>query len=92
MLAYPITAILVGQDWLELLRATFATLPMLNADTIYIFVGILGTTISPYCFFWDTSEVVEEEISHHRLSSAGKDPKISKNFIKSIRKRPGGQS
>jgi NRAMP (natural resistance-associated macrophage protein)-like metal ion transporter len=85
LLAYPITAILVGQNWPDLLQHTFASLPTLNADTIYIFVGILGTTISPYLFFWDTSEVVEEEIAKHRLSESGKIPKISKRFLRSVR-------
>lgn len=85
LLAYPVTAFLVGQDWPELFRNTFAVMPTINAETIYILVGILGTTISPYCFFWDTSEIVEEEISHHRLSETGKDPKITTRFLKSIR-------
>lgn len=85
LLAYPITAFLVGQDWAEIFRSTFGVIPQINAETIYILVGILGTTISPYCFFWDTSEVVEEEISHHRLSETGKNPKISKHFLRSVR-------
>lgn len=85
LFAYPITAILVGQDWGELLRNTFAVMPTINADTIYILVGILGTTVSPYCFFWDTSEVVEEEISHHRLSMTGNSPKISRRFLRNVR-------
>jgi len=86
LLAYPITAFLVGQNWPELFRNTFAVVPTINAQTIYILVGILGTTVSPYCFFWDTSEIVEEEISHHRLTEAGgKDPKISKHFLRNIR-------
>lgn len=85
LLAYPVTALLVGQNWPELINNTFGVMPTINATTIYILVGILGTTISPYCFFWDTSEVVEEEISHHRLSETGKDPRISKRFLKSIR-------
>jgi len=85
LLAYPVTAILVGQNWSELIHNTFGVFPAINADTIYILVGILGTTISPYCFFWDTSEVVEEEIANHRLSETGKDPRISRKFLKSIR-------
>jgi NRAMP (natural resistance-associated macrophage protein)-like metal ion transporter len=85
LLAYPVTALLVGQDWPELFRNTFAVMPVINAETIYILVGILGTTISPYCFFWDTSEVVEEEITHHRLSQTGKSPNINKHFLKNIR-------
>ena len=85
LLAYPITALLVGQNWPEVLRHTFTLKPQINATTIYIFVGMLGTTISPYLFFWDTSEVVEEEISKHRLTETGKNPKISKRFLKSLR-------
>jgi NRAMP (natural resistance-associated macrophage protein)-like metal ion transporter len=85
LLAYPITALLIGQDWPKLLINTFAVVPTVNPETIYILVGILGTTISPYLFFWDTSEIVEEEISHHRLNAAGNSPKINKHFLKSIR-------
>jgi len=86
LLAYPITAFLVGQNWPELFRNTFAVFPTINATTIYILVGILGTTISPYCFFWDTSEVVEEEILHHRMNENGSlSPKISKRYLSSIR-------
>jgi Mn2+/Fe2+ NRAMP family transporter len=86
LLAYPITAILVGQDWGQVLYATFH--PQLHFDSamIYIIVGMLGTTISPYLFFWDTSEVVEDEILHHRLAqNAQKEPKVSKRFIRNIR-------
>lgn len=85
LLAYPVTALLVGQNWPEVLRNTFTLTPKLNSETIYIFVGMLGTTISPYLFFWDTSEVVEEEISDHRLSETGKNPTISKSFLKAVR-------
>jgi NRAMP (natural resistance-associated macrophage protein)-like metal ion transporter len=85
LLAYPITAFLVGQDWGEIFRSTFMSMPVINAETVYIMVGILGTTISPYCFFWDTSEIVEEEISHHRLSEAGKVPRLSRRFLRNIR-------
>lgn len=85
LLAYPVTAIMVTQDWGEVFRATFLTIPKLDANMIYIFVGILGTTISPYLFFWDTSEVVEEEIAKKRLVGALKLPKVNKHFLRGIR-------
>lgn len=85
LLAYPAVALLVGQDWPEVLRSTFSTAPQINSETIYIFVGMLGTTISPYLFFWDTSEVVEEEIAKKRLAETGKNPKISKRFLRGLR-------
>lgn len=84
LLAYPITAFLVGQDWGEVLRYTFSK-PILNGDAMYIFVGMLGTTISPYLFFWDTSEVVEEEISKHNVSKIGSVPKATKRFLHNLR-------
>lgn len=85
LLAYPVTALLVGQDWPAVIHSTFTIAPTINVETIYLLVGILGTTISPYLFFWDTSEIVEEEIANHRMSATGKVPKISKHFLKSIR-------
>ena len=85
LFAYPITALLVGQDWPDVFRHTFNTMPQINADTIYLLVGMIGTTISPYLFFWDTSEVVEEEISKHRLTGNGNNPKISRRFLRGIR-------
>lgn len=85
LLAYPVTALLIGQDWGEVMRATFTLHPQLNSQTIYIFVGMLGTTISPYLFFWDTSETIEEEIATKRLSETGKNPKISKQFLRGVR-------
>jgi len=87
LFAYPVTAFMVGQPWGEIFRTTF--IPNLNLDrnTIYIMVGILGTTISPYLFFWNTSEVVEDEIATHRIraSSGTGTPRISHRFIRKIR-------
>ncbi|HSW77740.1 MAG TPA: divalent metal cation transporter [Candidatus Chromulinivoraceae bacterium] len=85
LLSYPVTAFLVGQNWGEIFQHTFTTIPSFNLDTMYILVGLLGTTISPYLFFWDTSEIVEEEISKHRLNSKSISPKINKHFLRSVR-------
>lgn len=85
LFAYPITAFLVGQDWAEVFRHTFTTVPTINAETIFIFVGILGTTISPYLFFWDTSEVVEEEVAKHNLKKIGEVPVATKRFLHNLR-------
>jgi len=62
LLAYVIDAIIVRPDLGETLRAT--VIPTLSLDPTYIttLVAILGTTISPYLFFWQSSEEVEEEI------------------------------
>lgn len=87
LFAYPITAFLVGQPWGDVLRHTFAPDFSFDNNTIYIIVGILGTTISPYLFFWNTSEVVEDEVESHRIASSSTNatPRISKSFIRKIR-------
>lgn len=84
LLAYPVTVFLVGQDWSVVLDKTFS-IPELDISMIYILVAILGTTISPYLFFWDTSEVVEEEISKKNINKIGEEPKATRKFLKNIR-------
>jgi len=86
LLAYPLTALIIHIDWLEALRQT--VIPQLRFDKnfMYILVAILGTTISPYLFFWQTSEVVEEEIAVHRLAIRGKTPpRISRKYMHNLR-------
>lgn len=85
LLAYPVTALLVGQNWWEIFRHTFTLTPKMNFETVYILVGMIGTTISPYLFFWDTSEVVEEEISKHNMSKIGEEPKPTRRFLYHLR-------
>ena len=85
LFAYPVTTFLVEQDWVAVMMNTFNITPTLSFETMYILVGMLGTTISPYLFFWDTSEVVEEEIAHHNRASIGRDVTPTKRFLKNLR-------
>jgi NRAMP (natural resistance-associated macrophage protein)-like metal ion transporter len=85
LFAYPITALIVHTPWSDVAHATFSFPHKFDKDLIYLLVGLIGTTISPYLFFWDTSEVVEEEISKHRIYKEGDTPKITKRFLRSIR-------
>jgi NRAMP (natural resistance-associated macrophage protein)-like metal ion transporter len=66
LLAYIISTLLAKPHWGEVLKATF--IPTLRFDSTYLLtlVAILGTTISPYLFFWQASEEVEEEVSMGR--------------------------
>jgi NRAMP (natural resistance-associated macrophage protein)-like metal ion transporter len=61
LFAYPITAFVVGADWGQVLRDTFVPSIPHTRNAWATLVAILGTTISPYLFFWQTSEEVEEE-------------------------------
>src|SRR6266566_5535783 len=66
LFAYVIAAFLAHPDWRAVLRYTFV--PHVEWSSAYIatFVGILGTTISPYLFFWQASQEVEEEKAQGR--------------------------
>jgi NRAMP (natural resistance-associated macrophage protein)-like metal ion transporter len=68
LLAYVIDALLVHPDLRETVRAT--VVPTLSLDPAYVttLVAILGTTISPYLFFWQSCEEVEEEIEMGRTT------------------------
>lgn len=60
LFAYIITAIVVHPALLSMLRAMFVPQIQLNKEFLGIVVAILGTTISPYLFFWQASSEVEE--------------------------------
>lgn len=61
LFAYVATAFLVKIDWIATLRATLLPHITLTRDFMTVLVGILGTTISPYLFFWQASQEVEVE-------------------------------
>jgi NRAMP (natural resistance-associated macrophage protein)-like metal ion transporter len=61
LFAYAITAFLVVTDWKPLLHDTFIPSWPHSHEAWATLVAILGTTISPYLFFWQASEEVEEE-------------------------------
>lgn len=61
--AYVIGAVVAKPDWSAALKATIVPSFAWSRDSLETLVAILGTTISPYLFFWQTSEEVEEEES-----------------------------
>lgn len=60
MLVYFMVPFLYKQDIIHILRSTFVPQIQMNEAYLSVLVGILGTTISPYLFFWQASVEVEE--------------------------------
>ncbi len=85
LFSYLITALLVQVPWGQALKSTFVPHIELNKSFLYIIVAIFGTTISPYLFFWETSNVVEDEIAEHRLPERGGVPKLTKPYLRKLR-------
>jgi len=87
LLAYVLTAFAVHQDWLKILHSTIIPRFSFQKDYLLNLVAILGTTISPYLFFWQASEEVEEEVRNHQLSCMGgsKKPKLKCQDVRNLR-------
>ncbi len=86
LFAYIVAAVLAAPDWHGVLRATVTPSVRWNSAYLATLVGVLGTTISPYLFFWQASQEVEEEkekgrrtlaqrrgATHHELRDAALD-------------------
>ncbi|HYM14390.1 MAG TPA: Nramp family divalent metal transporter [Dehalococcoidia bacterium] len=81
LFAYVADAFVAAPDWGAALRATFLPVVRLNAAFVTTLVAILGTTISPYLFFWETSEEVEE--MHRRRVEPGDEPELRRAQVDS---------
>lgn len=85
LLAYPITALIINEPWGQIIKATIVPHIEFSFQFLFIAVGVFGTTITPYLFFWQASEEVEEEISQRHLDKKGGTPHGIKKFLKQIR-------
>ncbi len=84
LFAYVATVFTLKLDWGSIAVSTF--LPNISFSKAYLLniVALLGTTISPYLFFWQTDEEVEEEIAQHKLSVGGV-PRLAAGDIRKMR-------
>lgn len=84
LVSYLITVLIVQQPWLTLLKATLIPHFEFSFAFLFIITGVLGTTISPYMFFWQSSEEVEEE-KEMGIKKVHDKPILPKSFIRDIR-------
>ncbi|MDB5902807.1 MAG: iron transporter [Betaproteobacteria bacterium] len=61
LFAYVATVFIVDLPWAEVLLATVTPSLSLRPDYVVVVVAVFGTTISPYLFFWQASQEVEEQ-------------------------------
>lgn len=86
LFAYVAAAFVVKQDWSMIFRSTLIPTVVLNREYLFNLVAILGTTISPYLFFWQASEENEEQVASGKLKAMDEGlPKVNKNDIKKMR-------
>jgi NRAMP (natural resistance-associated macrophage protein)-like metal ion transporter len=70
LFAYVITAFLARPDWAAIFHGTFVPHMEWTRSYMSVLVGILGTTISPYLFFWQAAQEVEEDRNHGKTTVA----------------------
>ncbi len=71
LLIYVAVAFSVSVPWVEVLQTTLLPRLSLDRDMLLMVVALLGTTISPYLFFWQASQEVEESHLSHRHKERG---------------------
>lgn len=83
LLAYILSALMANLDWQEIFVHGMIPHIVWSKEQLLLIAAILGTTISPYLFFWQTSQEVEEEIILGKTSIVqrqGTDKKALKNM------------
>lgn len=73
LFAYIVAAFLARPNWSAVLRATFIPTVRFNHEYLMTLVAIFGTTITPYLFFWQASQEVEEELKMGRATLAERE-------------------
>lgn len=85
LFSYVFSAILAHLNWHTVLSHTFVPKLTFSKDELLLVCAILGTTISPYLFFWQTSQEVEEQILQGKLTLAERRTKTEPSDVKSMR-------
>ena len=82
LFAYIVTSIIVGGYWNQLVIASIVPHVEITPAFAMMLVAIFGTTISPYLFFWQASEEVEDIANHKKGDiGKGKQPHIAKKRL-----------
>lgn len=84
LLSYILSAILAHLNWTTVLRHAFVPTLSFSKDQLLLICAVLGTTISPYLFFWQTSQEVEEEIVQGKTTLASRQG-TDKESVKRMR-------
>jgi len=85
LLAYVAVAFSVHIDWEQAIRQSFAPTLSFNADFVAVVVAVFGTTISPYLFFWQASQEVEELRGGNGTSSLRSTPEDAHRHLQRIK-------
>jgi Mn2+/Fe2+ NRAMP family transporter len=78
--AYPIATILARPDWGEVARGAFIPHLQFNQEYLFLLVGLLGTTISPFMLFFQQSSIVERGVARRHYGPERLDAHVGAIF------------
>jgi Mn2+/Fe2+ NRAMP family transporter len=78
LLAYLVTVFAVSQPWGTVLKSTFVPHIQFATSFLFLLVGTFGTTITAYCWFWQSDQEVEEELADRMI---GPDDKVDEQQL-----------
>jgi len=85
LFAYVLVLLLVRVPWGEVVLATLWPQVTLSRDYLMLLVGVLGTTISPYLFFWQASQEVEEQRAEEGAVPLRDAPEHARRHLRRIK-------
>ena len=85
LLSYILSALSVNLDFKEIIRNTVIPTIEFSREQVVLIAAVLGTTISPYLFFWQTSQEVEENILKGQTSVKLRKEAVTDGEIKNMR-------
>lgn len=85
LFSYVAVALMAHLDWGSVLHHTLVPSFTFSRDQIFLICAVLGTTISPYLFFWQTSQEVEEGILHGETSIAARKRTVNDASVRKMR-------
>lgn len=81
LLSYAISALSIKLPWREMLTHSFIPELSFTKEGMFLLCAFLGTTISPFLFFWQTSQEVEEQKDNNQSKTVGVKEEIRKMRI-----------
>jgi NRAMP (natural resistance-associated macrophage protein)-like metal ion transporter len=85
LLSYALVAFSIGLDWSDVLRHALVPSIVFSKEQLFLICAVLGTTISPYLFFWQTSQEVEENILKGQTTVEERRERASTHALRRMR-------
>ncbi|MFN4181541.1 MAG: NRAMP family divalent metal transporter, partial [Candidatus Paceibacteria bacterium] len=85
LFVYVFSAFSIKADWWSVMNHTINPEFHFSFDEVLLLCAVLGTTISPYLFFWQTSQEVEEEILHGEKTEKMRRASTTPEMVRDMR-------